>query len=83
MEDVACAVLLMAWPGRWFSFYSITSWKKKAPEEFRQDLGKLFGMLGEGKIRPVIAGVLPWRRAAEANAMLEGGLVRGKLVLWF
>lgn len=81
--DVACAVILMMGRGKKFVFYSITKEKERRPEKFRADLGALFGMLERGGIRPVIAGVLPWRRAAEANAMLERGAVEGKLVLGF
>jgi NADPH:quinone reductase len=46
-----------------------------------EDWATLFGLLEEGKIKPVIAGRLPLLEAMQANALLEGGQVVGNLVL--
>jgi len=67
--------------GRQATFYGITALYRKDPKPFREDLPKLFQLLAEGKIKPVIAGVLPLVEAAHANEMLERGEVQGKLVL--
>lgn len=45
------------------------------------DWATLFGLLTRGALHPVIHGVFALSDAAEANAMLEGGAVRGNLVL--
>ncbi|HKK21275.1 MAG TPA: medium chain dehydrogenase/reductase family protein [candidate division Zixibacteria bacterium] len=61
--------------------YGITMIYRKDPKPFREDLPKLFQLLAEGRIKPVIADILPLEEAARANEMLEKGEVRGKLVL--
>jgi NADPH:quinone reductase-like Zn-dependent oxidoreductase len=38
-------------------------------------------LLGEGKIKPVIANKFPILEAAQANTLLESGQVTGNLVL--
>jgi NADPH:quinone reductase-like Zn-dependent oxidoreductase len=50
------------------------------PDHFRQDLGALLGLLGDGRIRPEVT-TMALRRAAEAHRALEDGKVTGKLVL--
>jgi NADPH:quinone reductase-like Zn-dependent oxidoreductase len=83
LEDVASFVLLSLWRGRRFAFYSITAMKQRDPEDFRQDLSALIGLLAERRIEPVIGARLPWKEAARANEMLETGAVQGKIVLTF
>jgi len=51
------------------------------PEQFREDLGKLFELLAQRKIQPVIAEKIPLRQAAEANRLLEQAQISGKIVL--
>ena len=41
----------------------------------------LFRLLGEGKIKPVIAARFPILQAAAANALLESGQVTGNVAL--
>ncbi len=41
----------------------------------------MFGLLAEGKIKPVIAARFPILEAAKANALLESGQVTGNVVL--
>jgi NADPH:quinone reductase-like Zn-dependent oxidoreductase len=48
---------------------------------FKEDWEKLFKLLEEGKIKPVIAEKFPILEAAQANAMLESGQVIGNVVL--
>ena len=48
---------------------------------FVEDWAALFGLLGEGKIAPVIAAWFPILEAARANALLESGQVTGNIVL--
>lgn len=48
---------------------------------FKEDWAKLFQLLEEGKIKPVIAEKFPILEAAQANALLESGQVVGNIVL--
>ena len=48
---------------------------------FREDWQKLFTLLEEGKIKPVIAQKFPILEAPRAYALLESGTVTGNLVL--
>jgi NADPH:quinone reductase-like Zn-dependent oxidoreductase len=74
--------LLRMLPGkRRVESYGITMIYRKDPKPFREDLPKLFQLLAEGRINPVIADILPLEQASRANEMLEKGEVRGKLVL--
>jgi NADPH:quinone reductase-like Zn-dependent oxidoreductase len=66
--------------GRRGRFYGITLRYRKDPRPFHEDLPRLFALLAEGKIRPVLAARLPLLAAREANEMLERGGVEGKIV---
>jgi NADPH:quinone reductase-like Zn-dependent oxidoreductase len=68
-------------PGKSARWYNIMTEKKKHPEWFRDDLSRLFGLLQEKAIRPVIAARLPLREAARAHELLEKASVSGKIVL--
>ena len=48
---------------------------------FLEDWAALFRLLGEGKIKPIIAARFPILEAAQANALLESGQVTGNIVL--
>ncbi len=48
---------------------------------FLEDWAALFELLGEGKIKPVIAARFPILEAAKANELLESGQVIGNIVL--
>ena len=61
--------------------YTIESARKKHPEHFRQDVQILLALLGEGKIEPRIAEVLPLSEAGRAHELLEAAGVTGKIVL--
>jgi len=45
------------------------------------DLAELVGLVAEGKVRVNVAGAYPFDQAVEAYAELEGGHVRGKIVV--
>jgi NADPH2:quinone reductase len=61
--------------------YSIQWLKRLKPALFRQDLLALFGLLQQGKIRPLIAQRLPLSEARRAQELLGQGGVAGKIVL--
>jgi len=63
------------------AFYSIGAMRRAHPDWFRADLATLFAMRAEGRIRPVVAEVLPLAEARRAHERLEAGDVAGKLVL--
>ncbi len=70
------------WPnGKSTAFYSITSYRKKQPATFSQDLTTLFELLAQAKIKPVIDKRLPLSEAAQAHALLDQAAVAGKIVL--
>jgi NADPH2:quinone reductase len=46
-----------------------------------EDLGQLARLLEAGKLSPTVQEVFPLARAADAHVLLEGGHVRGKLVI--
>jgi NADPH:quinone reductase-like Zn-dependent oxidoreductase len=63
------------------AFYSIGAMRRKHPDWFREDLARLFGMLAEGRIHPVVAETLPLAEVRRAHERVEAGEVAGKLVL--
>lgn len=67
--------------GKRGSFYGITQLYRSNPLPFREDLPKLFALLGAGKIAPKIALKLPLTGAREANERIEKGGIDGKIVL--
>ena len=74
--------LLRALPdGKSARWYNITTEKKRRPEWFREDLSALFGLLAEGKIKPIVSERLPLRQARIANQLIEKAAVTGKVVL--
>jgi NADPH:quinone reductase-like Zn-dependent oxidoreductase len=67
--------------GRRATWYNVKSLRDQYPEQFRDDLSKLFQLLGTRQIQPVIAAKFPLKEAARANAMLESAQLTGKFVL--
>ena len=67
--------------GRRASFYSILHYRHRHPAWFREDLGHLFALLEQGRVRPIVAARLPLVEAARAHRMLEEGATIGKIVL--
>ena len=66
--------------GKMMKFYG-TSFLLFNRKPFLEDWVILFGLLQEGRIRPVVSGEFPLLEAARANALLESGQVAGNLVL--
>ena len=67
--------------GRSATFYSIGALRQKHPDWFSEDLIKLFDLLAQRKIKPVIAMQLPLAEASRAHEFIERGEVPGKIVL--
>ena len=67
--------------GRSAAWYSITSRRKKRPEEFKADMATLFDLLRDGAIHPVVIDRLPLAGARETHARIEAGGLGGKIVL--
>ncbi len=69
-------------PGRKRAFfYSINVMRAFHPAWFREDLGRLFGLVASGAIRPRVAERISFDGVADAHRRLEAGGLRGKLVL--
>jgi NADPH2:quinone reductase len=51
------------------------------PDWFREDLTALFELVGDGKIKPIIAARMPLAEARRAHELLAHGSVTGKIVL--
>ena len=67
--------------GRRGSFYGITALYRKDPTPLLEDLPKIFVLLADHKIAPVIAKTFPLLDARGALALLAAGTVEGKIVL--
>ncbi|MBC8045028.1 MAG: zinc-binding dehydrogenase [Rhizobacter sp.] len=74
-------LLTMLPDGKKVKFYGITALYRKNPQPFKEDLSKLFHLLAEKKLQPVIAEKFSMLDAAKANALLEQGKVSGKIIL--
>jgi NADPH:quinone reductase-like Zn-dependent oxidoreductase len=67
--------------GRRGSFYGITALYRKDPAPFREDLLKVFSLLAEKKIDPMVTKTFPLLEARKALELLAAGGVEGKVVL--
>jgi NADPH:quinone reductase-like Zn-dependent oxidoreductase len=67
--------------GRRGKFYGITALYRKDPRPLREDLPKIFALLAEKKIDPLISRTFPLLEARQALELLAGGSVEGKIVL--
>ncbi len=67
--------------GRSTAFYLISALRQKHPDWFSEDLTKLFDLLVQGKIKPVIAARMPLAEARRAHELIEEAGVQGKIVL--
>jgi NADPH2:quinone reductase len=77
--DMAAAFFL---PGRKRVLpYSIQWLKRRKPAWFRDDLTALLSLLGENKIKPIIAARIPLLEIRRAHELLGAGGVTGKIVL--
>ena len=67
---------------QWYAIAgALIGMKHRHPEWFCEDLTKLFALLAEGKIKPVIAERLPLKDIARAHELIEHTQIQGKLVL--
>jgi NADPH:quinone reductase len=67
--------------GRRGKFYGITALYRKDPTPFREDLPKIFALLGEKKIDPLVSHTFALIEARQAIELLATGSVEGKIVL--
>ena len=63
------------------TFYSIGALRQKQPDWFSEDLTKLFDLLVQGKIKPIIAARMPLTEVRRAHELIEEAGVQGKIVL--
>lgn len=67
--------------GRHGRFYGITMTYKKDPRPLREDLPKIFALVADKKIDPLVKRTLPLLDAAKALQLLAAGSIEGKIVL--
>jgi NADPH:quinone reductase len=67
--------------GRRGAFYGITMLYRKDQEPLRADLPKIFALIAEKKLSPVVAATFPLHAARKALERLATGSVEGKIVL--
>jgi NADPH2:quinone reductase len=67
--------------GRRGDFYGISALYKKDPKPFREDMPKIFELLREKKIDPVIKYTFPLLEARKAIELLISGTATGKIIL--
>lgn len=67
--------------GRSTTFYSIGALRQKQPAWFSEDLTKLFDLLTQRKIKPIIAQRMPLSEVRQAHELIESAKVQGKIVL--
>ncbi len=67
--------------GRRGTFYGITMLYRKDPKPLREDLPKIFALVGQKKIDPLITHTFPLLEARKAVELMATGSVQGKVVL--
>ena len=67
--------------GRCGKFYGITQIYRKNHEPLREDLPKIFALLIDKKIDPLVTRTFPLLEARKAMEFLQTGSVEGKIVL--
>jgi NADPH2:quinone reductase len=67
--------------GRIGRFYGITMLYRKDPQQLREDLPKIFALVAEKKIDPLVSRTFPLLEARRALEYLAAGSVEGKIVL--
>jgi NADPH2:quinone reductase len=67
--------------GRRGAFYGITALYRKDPQPLREDLPKIFALLAEKKIDPLVTHTFPLLQGRQAIELLAKGSVEGKIVL--
>lgn len=61
--------------------YSIQELKKKHPDWYKEDLTKLFLLLKEQKIKPIIHSKISLDKVADAHILLKGKGIVGKIII--
>ena len=67
--------------GRRGDFYGISLWYRRDKRPFLEDLPKIFDLVAQRRIKPVIAATFPLDRVRTALELLATGTVEGKIVL--
>jgi NADPH2:quinone reductase len=67
--------------GRRGTFYGITMLYRKDPKPLREDLPKIFALVADKKVDPLISITFPLLAAGRALELLATGSVEGKIVL--
>jgi NADPH:quinone reductase-like Zn-dependent oxidoreductase len=67
--------------GRRGTFYGISALYRKDPKPLREDLPKIFRLLAEGKIDPLVFRTFRLLEASQAIELLATGSVQGNIVL--
>ena len=67
--------------GRRGNFYGITALYRRDPKPFREDLPKIFALLEEKRIAPLVTQTFALLEARKAVEVLASGSVEGKIVL--
>jgi len=67
--------------GRRGTFYGITMLYRKDPKLLREDLPKIFALVAEKKIDPLITQTFPLLEAKKAVELMATGSAQGKIVL--
>jgi NADPH:quinone reductase-like Zn-dependent oxidoreductase len=67
--------------GRIGRFYGITLLYRKDPKPLQEDLPKIFSLVADKQVDPLVRHILPMSAARQALEMLAAGTVQGKLVL--
>ena len=67
--------------GRLGKFYGITMLYRKDAQPLREDLPKIFALLAEKKVDPLVSRTFPLLEARQSLELLAAGSVEGKIVL--
>jgi NADPH:quinone reductase-like Zn-dependent oxidoreductase len=67
--------------GRRGDFYGISALYRKDPRQLREDLPKIFALLAEKKIDPLVTRTFSLLEARQAIELVAAGSVEGKIVL--
>jgi NADPH:quinone reductase-like Zn-dependent oxidoreductase len=67
--------------GKAFALFGLTGFYKMNKRPYLEDLTKLFKLVEEGKLKPIVMRRFPLLQAASANELQESGNVIGNLVL--
>lgn len=81
LYDAFNLIRINLFSGKKAEFYGITALYLRDKNPFMEDLPKLFQLLEEGKIKPIITERLSLLDAKKANELLENGKIAGNIVL--